>query len=134
MPLAPKPGWAYRTGSHGGNSGAPKFQFFGCSPNRRKTNFPRGFLKNPLLESVAGDHTQLFTEGFPSCHLPREPVFLLELPILLLILCADFELGAESPFGGLRLPGSSLKGRLVSSGVHLRCGLMISWHDNEEIM
>ena len=33
--------------------------------NRRKTNFPRGFLKNPSVESVPGEHTQLFTEGFP---------------------------------------------------------------------
>ena len=33
--------------------------------NRRKTNFLRGFLKNPSVESVLGEHTQLFTEGFP---------------------------------------------------------------------
>ena len=33
--------------------------------NRRKTNFLRRFLKNPSVESVAGEHTQLFTEGFP---------------------------------------------------------------------
>ena len=32
--------------------------------NHRKTNFLRGFLKNPLVESVPGEHTQLFTEGF----------------------------------------------------------------------
>ena len=33
--------------------------------NRRKTNFLRGFLKNPFVESVPGEHMELFTEGFP---------------------------------------------------------------------
>ena len=32
--------------------------------NRRKTNFLRWFLKNPSVESVTGEHTQLFTFGW----------------------------------------------------------------------
>ena len=34
--------------------------------NHVKTNFLIVVLKNPLVESVASDHTQLFTEGFPA--------------------------------------------------------------------
>ena len=33
--------------------------------NHRKTNFLSGVLKNPSVESVAGEHAQLSTEGFP---------------------------------------------------------------------
>ena len=36
---------AYRTGAEGGNSGAPKFQFFGCSTNCRKTDCLGGFFE-----------------------------------------------------------------------------------------
>ena len=76
-------------------------------------------MKNPSLESVAGEHTQLFTEGFPF-YLPRGPIFFLESPIFLLILSADFELGAEClHLDGLPLPGSGLKGRLVPLGFDL---------------
>ena len=74
--MDPKPGWAYRTGwpqtgvglpngLRRRKSGAPKFQIVRCSTKSQKTNCLRGFLKNPSVESVAGKHTQLFTEGFP---------------------------------------------------------------------
>ena len=69
--------------------------------HRRKNTFLRGFLKNPSVESVAGEHTQLSPKDFP-LSFTRVPFFL-ESPILLLILCADFELGAGClPLGGLR--------------------------------
>ena len=61
----PKPGWAYRTGSEGGDPELRKSKFSDFRQNRRKTNFLRAFLKNPSVESVAGEHTQLLTEGFP---------------------------------------------------------------------
>ena len=55
-----------------------------------------------------------------SHYLSLGSVFFLELQIFLLILCADFQLGAQwLPVGGLRLPGSGLKGRLVSLGFDL---------------
>ena len=45
----------------------------------------------------------------------------LESPIFVLILSADFQLGAESlPSDGLPLPGGGLKGRLVPLGFDLR--------------
>ena len=54
-----------------------------------------------------------------SHYLPRGSVFFLESLIFLLVLSADFELGAEClPLGGLRLPRSALKGRLVPLGFH----------------
>ena len=72
----PKPGWSYRRGwSQTGvglpnglrrrKSGAPKIQNFGFSTKSQKMYFLRGFLKNPSVESVTGEHAQLFTEGFP---------------------------------------------------------------------
>ena len=61
----PKPGWAYRTGSDGGSPELRNSKFSDVRQNHRKINFPIGFLKNPSLESAAGEHTQLFTEGFP---------------------------------------------------------------------
>ena len=61
----PKPGWAYRTGSEGGNSGAPKLQLFGVSKNAKNTNFLGGLLNNPSVESVAGKHTTLSPKHFP---------------------------------------------------------------------
>ena len=45
------------------SSEIPKFRIF--DKIAEKNNFLRGFLKNPYVESVAGEHTQLFTEGFP---------------------------------------------------------------------
>ena len=41
----------------------PNFRIF--DKKCRKMNFLLGFLKNPSVESVAEEHTQLFTEGFP---------------------------------------------------------------------
>ena len=75
-------------------------------------------LKNPFVESVADDHTQLSPKDFPLSF--TRAVSFLESLIFLLILCADFELGAEwLPLRGLRLPGSGLKSHLVSLGFHL---------------
>ena len=83
-----------------------------------KTIFLRGFLKIPSVESVAGEHTQLFTEGVPVIF--HEGLFSSWNRIFFwLILSADFELGAQClPLGGLWLPASALKGRLVSLGFH----------------
>ena len=39
--------------------------FVGCSTKNRTTNALRMFLNKPSVESVPGEHTQLFTEGFP---------------------------------------------------------------------
>ena len=61
----PNPGWAYRTGSEGGNLELRNSSFSDFRQNHRTTIFLRGFLKNPSVESVLGEHTQLFTEGFP---------------------------------------------------------------------
>ena len=86
----------------------------------KQTNFLRGLLKNPSVESAAGDHTQRFSEGSISHYLSRGPVFLLDSHISLLIVCADFELGAEClPSNGLRLLGSGLRARLLPLGFHL---------------
>ena len=66
-----------------------------------------------------------------SCNLSRGPVFSLKLDIVLLILSADFQLGAEClPLGALRLPGSALQGRLVSLGFHfeLRSHDFMAWY------
>ena len=84
----------------------------------------RGILKNPFVESVVGDHTQLFTEGFiiiaHDYYCSRGYVFFLDSLIFLLIVCADFELGAERlPSDGLWWPGSGSKGRLVFLGFSL---------------
>ena len=69
-------------------------------------------MKNPSVESVAGEHTQLFTEGFPIIFHDR-PFSSWKKLIFLLILCADFELGAQClPVGGLWLPGDGLKGTI----------------------
>ena len=47
--------------------------------------------------------------------------------MFLLILSADFELGAEClPSGGLRLPGIATLGVL---GLSFRAVISISWHD-----
>ena len=43
------------------SSEIPVFRIF---DNRRNTNFLRAFLKNPLVGSVAGDHTQLSPTDF----------------------------------------------------------------------
>ena len=76
-------------------------------------NFIRGLLKNHSVESVAEEHTQLFTEGFPVIF-HEGPFSSWNRLFFLLILSADFELGAEClPLDGLPLPGSGLKGRLV---------------------
>ena len=40
----------------------PKFRIFDKIAEKKRS---RGFLKNPSVESVAGEQTQLFTEGFP---------------------------------------------------------------------
>ena len=45
------------------SSEIPVFRIF--DKLAENTNFLRGFLKNSLVESVPGEHTQLFTEGFP---------------------------------------------------------------------
>ena len=45
------------------SSEIPVFRIF--DKIAEKTNFLRGFLRNPSVESVPGEHTQLFTEGFP---------------------------------------------------------------------
>ena len=45
------------------SSEIPNFRI--CRQNRRKTNSPRGFLKNPSVEGVAGEHTQLSSKEFP---------------------------------------------------------------------
>ena len=55
------PNWLRRRKSW--SSEIPVFRMF--DKITENTNFLRGFLKNPLIESVAGEHTQLFTEGFP---------------------------------------------------------------------
>ena len=44
------------------SSEIPVFRYFWR--NRRNTNFLRGTLKNPSVESVAGDHTQLSPKDF----------------------------------------------------------------------
>ena len=54
-----------------------------------------------------------------SHYLPRGSVFFLESSIFMLIVCADFVLGAECLPDGLWLPESGLKGRLVSLGFDL---------------
>ena len=77
--------------------------------HHRKNHFLRGFLNTPSVESVPGEQAQLFTEGFPIIF--HEALFSSwNHMFFLLILSADFELGAEClPLGGLRLPGSALK-------------------------
>ena len=76
-------------------------------------------LENPSVESVAGDHTQLFTDGLLVIF--HEGPFLLGIvDFLTYFLCADVELGAEClPSDSLWWPGSGLKGRSVSLGFHL---------------
>ena len=61
----PKPGWAYRTSAEGGNPELRNFILGFSTKLQKKTNFIRGFSKNPSVESVAGEQTQFFTEGFP---------------------------------------------------------------------
>ena len=76
------------------------------------------FLKNPSVESVVGEHAQVSTEGFSIIF--HEGLVSSWNRIFLADLWADFELRAERlPLGGLRLPWSGLKGRLVSLGFHL---------------
>ena len=58
-------------------------------------------MKNPLVESVSGDLTQLSPKDFP-LSFARVP-FLPGIAYSLADLCADFELGAEClSLGGLR--------------------------------
>ena len=113
----PKLGWAYRTGSEGGNPELRNsmFRIFDKIAGKR---FLREFLKNPSVESVSGEHAQFSPKDFPSSS--TRVRFFLEYPVFLLIVCADFELGADClPSDGLRLPGSGLKGRLVPLGFDL---------------
>ena len=87
--------------------------------NRRSNIFLRGFLNNPSVESVAGEHTQLFTEGCPIIFHAGPFSSWIRL-FLLLMFSADLELGAEClPSDGLPLLGSGLKGRLVPLGFDL---------------
>ena len=77
-------------------------------------------LKNPLVESVVGDHTQLSTEGFLAIFYEGPLSSWNYKFIWFLILHADFKLGADClPLRGLRLLGSGLKRRLLSLGLHL---------------
>ena len=107
----PQTGWAYRTGSGGANSGAPKFQFSEFRQNHRKNELSKRAFEEPLCRKCSWRACATFHRRI-SCYLSRGSVCFLDLHIFLLILCADFELGA--PFGDLRLPGSGLKGRSVS--------------------
>ena len=59
--------------------------------HRRKTYFLRGFLKNPLVEGVLGEHTQLSPKDFLSsftrvCFLPKIIYIYI---YFLLILCGE---------------------------------------------
>ena len=126
----PKPGWAYRmgwpqtrvglpNGLRRRKSGAPKFHFSDFLQNHRKTKFSKrvfeeSFCRKCTWRAYATVHRRI------SHYLSRGRVSFLESPVFLLILCADFELGAEClPWAGLGLPGSGLKGRLVSLGFDL---------------
>ena len=62
---------------------------------------------------------QTLSTSAKPCDLMGNVIFL-ELHAFLLVLCADFQLGAEwLPLGGVQLPGSGLKGRSVSLGFDL---------------
>ena len=91
----PKPGWAYRTGWSQTGVGLPN------GLRRRKSGAPK--IQNFGFSTKSQKHE-----------------FSLGSHIFLLILSADFELGAEClPSAGLPLPGSGLKRRLVSLGFDL---------------
>ena len=60
----PKPGWAYRTGSEGGNPELRNSKLSDFRQHRRNTNSLRGFLKNSSVASVAGEHPQLSPKDF----------------------------------------------------------------------
>ena len=47
------------------SSEIPVLFFSDFRQNLRKTNFLRGILKNPSVESVAGEHTRLSPKDFP---------------------------------------------------------------------
>ena len=100
-------------------SGAPKFQFYGFSTTSQKNDFSKRVFEEPFCRKCTWRAHATFHRRI-SCHLSRGPVFFLESPIFVLILSADFELGAEClPSDGLSLPGGGFKGRLVPLGFDL---------------
>ena len=97
------------------SSEIPVFRIFDKIAENKfsKRVFEESFCRKCTWRAYATFHQRI------SCHLSRGPVFFLETIFFLLILSADFEPGAQClPLGGLWLPGSALKGRLLSLGFH----------------
>ena len=94
---------------------------FGFSTtSKKKHSFSKTHLDESLCRKCSWRAYATFHRRI-SCYLSRWSVFFLESPLLFLILCAYFELGAEClPLGDLWLPGSGLKGRQLPLGFHLR--------------
>ena len=109
----PKPGWAYRTGWPKAGVGLPnglrriKFRsseilcvrIFDKAAGKYKENtcaskrfFEESFCRKCSWGAYATLHRRI------SHYLSRGPVFFLESPIFLLILCADFELRSRMCF------------------------------------
>ena len=98
------------------SSEIPNVRFFGKIAGNEfsKRVFEESFCRECTWRAYATFHRGI------SCHLSRGSVFFLESPIFVLILSADFELGAEClPSDGLPLPGGGLKGRLAPLGFDL---------------
>ena len=102
--------------------------FLDFRQTRRKTNFLKCFLKNPVVESVPGEHTQLFTEGFPVIF--HEGLFLPEKTHFLADFMCRFRTRSRMfAFGWLAVARECLERTLGGLGLSFRAVIMISWHD-----
>ena len=61
----PKPGWAYRTGSEGGNSGARNSCCFGFSTTSHTKHFSKRVFEESFSRKCSWGAYATFTEGFP---------------------------------------------------------------------